>query len=100
DLGEEQVLALVQNAPAKIVVSIIGGQGYILGRGNQQISARVIARVGIEHITVAATMEKIASLRDNLLRVDTGEPALDDRLCGWRRVITGYQTDSVCRVAL
>ena len=97
DAGERDILAALDGG-AEIAVTPIGGQGYFFGRGNQQISARVIARVGIEHITVAATMEKIASLRDNLLRVDTGERALDDRLCGWRRVITGYQTDTVCRV--
>ena len=59
----------------------------------------MISRVGIEHITVAATVEKIASLRDNLLRVDTGDADLDSNLCGWRRVITGYKTDAVCRVS-
>jgi len=77
----------------------IAEQGHFFDRGNQQVSARVISRVGIEHITIAATIEKIASLRDNLLQVDTGDAALDARLCGWRRVITGYQTDTVCRVS-
>ena len=99
DAGERDILAALDGA-ATITVTPIGGQGHFFGRGNQQISARVISRVGIEHITVAATMEKIASLRDNLLHVDTGERALDERLCGWRRVMTGYQTDTVCRVSL
>ena len=98
DASEKQILAVLDGG-ATIAVTPIGGQGHVFGRGNQQISARVISRVGIEHITVAATVEKIASLRDNLLRVDTGDADLDSNLCGWRRVITGYKTDAVCRVS-
>ena len=98
DAGERDILAALDGAAA-IAVTPIGGQGHFFGRGNQQISAQVISRVGLEHITVAATMEKIASLRDNLLHVDTGDRALDARLSGWRRVITGYHTDTVCRVS-
>lgn len=99
DAGERDILAALDSTAA-IAVTPIGGQGHFFGRGNQQISAAVISRVGIEHITVAATIEKIASLRDNLLHVDTGDRALDEKLCGWRRVITGYQTDTVCRVSM
>jgi len=100
DAGERDILAALAtlDSTAAIAVTPIGGQGHFFGRGNQQISARVISHVGTKHITVAATMEKIASLRDNLLHVDTGDRALDEKLSGWRRVITGYQTDSVCRV--
>ena len=98
DAGERDILKYLEGAGA-IVVTPIGGQGHFFGRGNQQISAKVIARVGIENITVAATMEKIASLRDSLLHVDTGNRVLDNELLGWRKVITGFQTDSICRVA-
>jgi len=98
DVGEKEILAALDGG-ATIAVTPIGGQGHFFGRGNQQISARVISRVGIEHITVAATVEKITSLRDNLLHVDTGDAELDASLCGWRRVITGYKTDTVCRVS-
>jgi len=99
DAGEQDILAALDGGAA-IAVTPIGGQGHFFGRGNQQISAGVISRVGIEHITVAATVEKIASLRDNLLHVDTGDAALDASLCGWRRVITGYKTDTVCKVSV
>jgi predicted polyphosphate/ATP-dependent NAD kinase len=99
DAGERDILAALDGTAASIVVTPIGGQGHFFGRGNQQISAAVIARVGLENITVAATVEKIASLRDNLLHVDTGDRALDAQLCGWRRVTTGYHTETVCRVA-
>ncbi len=98
DAGEQDILNSLEGS-GSIIVTPIGGQGHFFGRGNQQISAQVIARIGLENITVAATMEKIASLRDSLLHVDTGDRALDGELCGWRRVITGFQTESICRVA-
>jgi len=98
DASEKEILSALSGG-ATIAVTPIGGQGHVFGRGNQQISARVISRVGIEQIIVAATVEKIASLRDNVLHVDTGDAELDANLCGWRRVITGYKTDTVCRVS-
>ncbi|MBT3628952.1 MAG: ATP-NAD kinase family protein [Rhodospirillaceae bacterium] len=98
DAGEHDILKYL-GGEGSIIVTPIGGQGHFFGRGNQQISAEVITRVGLENITVAATMEKIASLRDSLLHVDTGDRALDGELLGWRRVITGFQTESICRVA-
>lgn len=98
DAGERDILAALDGGAA-IAVTPIGGQGHFFGRGNQQVSAQVISRVGLEHITVAATMEKIASLRDNILHVDTGNRVLDAQFSGWRRVITGYHTDTVCRVS-
>lgn len=85
-------------SPACIVVTPIGGQGHFLGRGNQQISAAVLRRVGLGNILVVATDEKLASLRNHALRVDTGDADLDDRLCGYRRIITGLGTEAICKV--
>ncbi len=99
DAGEADILAALEAAPGSIVVTPIGGQGHFIGRGNQQISPGVIARVGTDNIIVVATPEKIASLRDNTLHVDSGDPALDAALVGWRRVITGFGSETVCRVA-
>jgi predicted polyphosphate/ATP-dependent NAD kinase len=80
------------------VVAPIGGQGHILGRGNQQISPAVLWRIGPDRLIVVATPAKLASLHDQALRVDTGDAELDRRLAGWRRVITGLGTEAVCRV--
>ena len=100
DATEEGILrALTENPPGAIVVTPIGGQGHFLGRGNQQIGARVVRAVGLDRLLVAATPEKIASLRDGTLHVDTGDPELDHALSGWRRVITGRGNEAVCRVA-
>jgi predicted polyphosphate/ATP-dependent NAD kinase len=84
---------------AQILVTIIGGQGYIFGRGNQQISPRVIAAVGKDRIRVMATREKISTLGGRPLLVDTGDPALDASLAGYIRVVVGYNDEVVMRVA-
>jgi Uncharacterized conserved protein len=77
-LGEENV----------VVVTPIGGQGFVLGRGNDQISPAVLDRSEVE---VVASRRKLDGL--GVLRVDTGDPAVDEQLRGWRRVRVGrYET--------
>lgn len=98
DVDEEGILRALAGGAGAVVVTPIGGQGHFLGRGNQQIGARVVRAVGPGNVIVAATPEKIASLRGSTLHVDTGDPALDRALSGWRRVLTG-PGESVCRVA-
>ncbi|MGD9535630.1 MAG: ATP-NAD kinase family protein [Alphaproteobacteria bacterium] len=99
DASEQAILSLLgDGAAATIVVSPIGGQGFIFGRGNQQMSAAVIRRVGIENVIVVATEAKLARLHGQCLRIDTGDAALDAQFLGYRRVITGYGTMSICRV--
>ena len=90
DVNERQLLDLIAAQGAKIVVTAIGGQGHIFGRGNQQLSPAVLRRVGRGHIIVIATKEKLASLRGKPLLVDTGDDELDLSLSGYLRVTTGY----------
>ena len=101
DVDEETLYNIVSDhvkrgGRVKIIVSPIGGQGYILGRGNQQISPRIIRLVGKENIIVIATRSKIARLRK--LRVDTGDPELDKGLRGYIRVVVDYGEEYVMRV--
>lgn len=91
DVNEGQILAYLDGREAKIVVTVIGGQGFIFGRGNQQISPEVIKKVGRENIIVLATPQKLATLRGRMLRVDTGDPSLDEELRGYYKVVTGYR---------
>jgi predicted polyphosphate/ATP-dependent NAD kinase len=74
-----------------IVLSPIGHQGILLGRGNQQISPEIIKRVGRERILVVATKSKLQSIEGNVLRVDTGDAETDDMLRGYGRVVTDYR---------
>lgn len=75
DVNEKQILQALNGKPAKIIVTLIGGQGFIFGRGNQQISPKVIRQVGLDNIVVVATASKVHNLKS--LKVDTGDPALD-----------------------
>ena len=99
DANEAELLRLTQDTPAKIVVGVIGGQGYIFGRGNQQLSARLIRQVGARNIIVAATRRKLLALGGKPLRVDTGDGALDDALSGYIGVVTGLRETHTYRVA-
>ncbi len=89
DAGERRILELIDGGDTRIVVTVIGGQGHILGRGNQQISPQVVRAVGLDNIIVAATRDKLASIRGRPLLVDTGDPTLDSALAGYIRVMTG-----------
>jgi predicted polyphosphate/ATP-dependent NAD kinase len=97
DVNEKQILERINGKTAQIIVTPIGGQGFIFGRGNQQISPEVIRRVGLDNIVVVATEGKLRSLGG--LKVDTGDPSLDDTL---RRhhlnVVTDYKTERAMRV--
>jgi predicted polyphosphate/ATP-dependent NAD kinase len=75
DVNENQILKAIRGQPAKIIVTPIGGQGFVFGRGNQQISPKVIRQVGLNNVIVIATESKLSSLKS--LRVDTGDSELD-----------------------
>ena len=96
DVGERQILDILEtNHPARIIVTPIGGQGYLFGRGNQQISGRVVRAVGIENVVVVATPAKLASLGGRPLLVDTDDEELNRALAGFVAVTTGKGRRSV-----
>ncbi|WP_417436961.1 ATP-NAD kinase family protein [Idiomarina abyssalis] len=83
----------------KLVITLIGGQGHLFGRGNQQLSPRVIRHIGKDNIWVVATKTKLQALNNKPLRVDTGDAELDSSLSGTIRVITGYHDEVLMPVA-
>jgi predicted polyphosphate/ATP-dependent NAD kinase len=100
DANEAKLLELLEErTKAKIIVTVIGGQGFIFGRGNQQISPQVIRRVGNENIIIVATPNKLASLKGAPLLVDTGDPELDAELSGYTRIVTGYGRSVIYRIS-
>ena len=97
DVNEKQIVEKIKGKPAQIIVTPIGGQGFIFGRGNQQISTEVIQQVGLDNIVVVATARKFRSLKS--LRVDTGDSCFDDMIRGRTlKVVTDYETERVMRV--
>jgi predicted polyphosphate/ATP-dependent NAD kinase len=100
DLGEAGILRLLaQHAEAWLVLSPIGAQGFVLGRGNQQASPDVVRRVGLERLLIVATPQKLRSTP--LLHVDTGDPVLDAELRarGHLPVLLGWRTSRLVPVA-
>jgi predicted polyphosphate/ATP-dependent NAD kinase len=97
DVNEKQILEAIGGKPVQIIVTPIGGQGFIFGRGNQQISPEVIRRVGLDNIIVVATEGKLRSLES--LKVDTGDPNLDAAFRERKiKVVADYKIEYAMRV--
>jgi predicted polyphosphate/ATP-dependent NAD kinase len=89
DLNERGILDLVaRHRKSKILVTPIGGNGFILGRGSKQFTPEVIRQVGTHNIMVVGTRDKVTQLE--CLRVDTGDLELDETLRGHIRVTVGH----------
>ncbi|MET8545907.1 NAD(+)/NADH kinase, partial [Kitasatospora sp. NPDC004799] len=86
-------------ATPHIVLSPIGGQGFLLGRGNQQLTPELLRAAGRERLLVLATEAKLAALAGRPLLLDTGDPELDDAFAGHVRVITGRRSGAVYRLS-
>lgn len=100
DVSEREILKhLDQGCHTELILTPTGGQGYLLGRGNQQCSPAVLHRIGKEGIHILATREKLFSLRGRPLYVDTNDIALNRQLSGYYRAIIGWHEEQVCRVS-
>lgn len=92
DVTEKRILEEAKDwRKTWIILSPIGRQGILLGRGNQQISPEIVKRVGKQRITVGATKSKLESIEGKVLRVDTGDSEVDNMLRGYIRVVTDYR---------
>ena len=92
DLNEKSILDLFDTyAKRKMLLTPIGGNGFILGRGSKQFTPKVIKRVGRQNIVVAGTRDKVNRLE--CLRVDTGDFELDKLLSGYLQVTVGYKEE-------
>jgi len=97
DLNERAIIKLLEKfEKVKIIITPIGGQGFIFGRGNKQFTPEVIKKVGKENIIIVSTKEKIKKLE--MLRVDIGDKKVDDMLKGFFKVITGYKEEVIKKV--
>ena len=90
DLNEQQLLEALKGKQAKLVVTPIGAQGFIFGRGNLQLSPKVISVLGLENIIIIATKYKISTLPNQKLRIDSRDPEFDAKFIGFYRVLVDY----------
>jgi predicted polyphosphate/ATP-dependent NAD kinase len=101
DINEEEILKLLEKYPkAKVILSPIGAQGFILGRGNLQLSSKVIKKIGLDNIIVVSTPSKLASTP--LIRVDTGDKKLDKKFekNEFMMIVIGYRLSRVVRIQI
>lgn len=93
DVSAPQIVQQLDNftGQVKIIITAIGGQGHILGRGNQQFTPAIVRRIGKDNIYIIAARGKILALDGRPLLVDTNDPQLDKQLVGYWPVITGYR---------
>lgn len=98
DVTAAQLLALVTDYPSKLVITLIGGQGHIFGRGNQQLSPAVIRAIGRDNIMLLASKQKLQQLEGRPLLADTGDVTLDQQLQGLLSVLTGYNDYVIYRL--
>ena len=90
DLNEQQILTYINNNPIKIIVSFIGRQGFLFGRGNLQFTPKILKLVSTSNIIIIATKFKLNSIPDHCLRVDSRDADLDNKMKGLYKVITDY----------
>ncbi|MEW1839319.1 NAD(+)/NADH kinase [Nonomuraea angiospora] len=102
DVAEAELFGLVSGKESVLVLSVIGGQGFVLGRGNQQVSPRVLDAVlkggHPGRLLVLATQQKLAALKGRPLLADSGDEDLDKKLSGHVQVITGYRESTIYRI--
>jgi len=99
DLNESQILDLLnKHKKAKVLLSPIGAQGFILGRGNLQLSPRVIKKIGLDNILIVATPSKLS--HTSILRVDTGDRKVDALFMKreFYMVLIGYRLSRVVKI--
>ncbi|MBU2879959.1 MULTISPECIES: ATP-NAD kinase family protein [Aliiglaciecola] len=99
DATEQDILEFIKDKPSKLVITLIGGQGHIFGRGNQQLSPQVVNTIGRQNINIVATKTKLQSLQGRPLISDSGDTKLDAQLSGLIPVITGYRDQVLYPIA-
>ncbi|MCL2684218.1 MAG: ATP-NAD kinase family protein [Synergistaceae bacterium] len=95
DAAYPDLLNLLKGKKYRIIVTTIGGQGCLFGRGNQQIGPELLRGTPKNDIVVVASLEKLLSIPECALYNDTGDPELDSYLSGYYRIRTGDELETV-----
>ena len=98
DLNEKQILDYIEGKKTKIIVTLIGKQGFLFGRGNLQISPVILEKIGPENIIIVATRYKLQNISHQVLKLDTRSSELDEKMRGLYKVIVDYDDIKICKV--
>ena len=92
DVSAQQLRDLIanHNGDVQVIITAIGGQGHIIGRGNQQLAPDILRAIPRQNIHIVASKEKILSLQNRPLLVDSNDPELDKSFSGYQSVLVGY----------
>lgn len=97
DATASALLELTAGRSTRVLVTCIGGQGHIFGRGNQQFSAQLLRRLGRKRVSVLATPSKLVSLAGRPFIADMGDPACAAEMTGYVEVVNGYRSKALYR---
>lgn len=98
DLNEQEILDQIDGKKVKLIVTPIGAQGFIFGRGNLQLSAKVLYKIGLKNIIIIATKFKMSTLPDKKMRIDSRNQEFDKKFAGLHRVIVDFGELVICKV--
>ena len=98
DLNENQILDYIRGKKVKIIVSLIGKQGFLFGRGNLQFTPQILKEIGPKNIIIISTKFKLLNIPNQILRIDTRDPELDEKMKGLYKVIVDYDDIRICKV--
>jgi predicted polyphosphate/ATP-dependent NAD kinase len=97
DMNEKMILNLIaKHHHIKIIVTPIGGQGFIFGRGNKQFTPSILKKVGIKNIIIISTEQKLQELE--FLHIDSNDHEVDESYRGLVLVITGYKEEKIMKL--
>ncbi len=98
DLNEQQILSYIGGKKTRIIVSLIGRQGFLFGRGNLQFTPRILKKIGAKNIIIISTKFKLQNIPNQILRLDTRDSKLDEKMKGLYKVFVDYDEIKICRV--
>lgn len=92
DAGARALESWVATLPQlpQLVLSFTRGQGFLVGRGNQQLSVGLVQQLIPKQLAIVATRSKLLTLDGQPLLVDTNDPQLDEALVGLVQITVGY----------
>ena len=99
NLTAQELVHIAEGYPVKLILSFTRHQGFLLGRGNQQLCEAFLKRIAWpEDVIVVGSRTKLSSLEQRPLLLDTGDRELDDALSGLMPILTGFEQSLLYRV--